>query len=583
MAGVDSVDGIALLVQEMKADDTEQRINAMKGLRTVAEALGPERTATELVPFLSEQVEDDDEVLLTMARQLGGFVELMGGPKQSVVLLEVLGSLATVEETVVRDAAVESANTITSQLDADDVQHYALPVLERLTTGDWFTSRVSACGMLAAAYGRLADNASKDKLRQMFKALSTDDTPMVRRAAAKHVGKLADVVSHDDVLTHILPLYSQLAADDQDSVRLLALENCVAFAKVLSPRENESHILPLITGCAEDKSWRVRNNVAKVFHALSLALGGDVTVSTLLPAFVKLLQDPEAEVRASAASQVSGYAELVGPDAFVAHVIPAIAALSGEDLSTNVRGKLAESLMLSVPMLGSALAEAHVLPFAMQFIRDEVAEVRLKVLTNLGSLVNTLASDVVDSQLVPALVALASDSQWRVREQVVTSMPMLARTLGTARFEEKLQALYFNAFHDGVNAVRVASTGALGKLTQHMGLSWGASKVVPELVSQFEEGGSYLQRVTVLYALRGLVAEEGMETLVEELLPLAIKATRDSVPNVRFVAAKVMQALVGHVEGGRLKSEVKPCLTSMVEDVDSDVKYFAGQALKEIA
>ena len=52
---------------------------------------------------LAEQVEDDDEVLMIMAEQLAGLVELMGGHAHAAVLVDILGSLATVEETVVRE------------------------------------------------------------------------------------------------------------------------------------------------------------------------------------------------------------------------------------------------------------------------------------------------------------------------------------------------------------------------------------------------------------------------------------------------------------------------------------------------
>lgn len=48
-------------------------------------------------------MEDDDEVLLVMAEELGGFVDLVGGPDKAVCLLGPLGALAMVEETVVRD------------------------------------------------------------------------------------------------------------------------------------------------------------------------------------------------------------------------------------------------------------------------------------------------------------------------------------------------------------------------------------------------------------------------------------------------------------------------------------------------
>jgi serine/threonine-protein phosphatase 2A regulatory subunit A len=48
-------------------------------------------------------MEDDDEVLLVMATELGKFTPLVGGVHESVCLIFVLGLLAMVEETVVRD------------------------------------------------------------------------------------------------------------------------------------------------------------------------------------------------------------------------------------------------------------------------------------------------------------------------------------------------------------------------------------------------------------------------------------------------------------------------------------------------
>lgn len=53
----------------------------------------------------ADQVEDDDEVLLVMAEQLGEMVPLVGGYTEAGCLMELLGRLCTVEETVVRDKA----------------------------------------------------------------------------------------------------------------------------------------------------------------------------------------------------------------------------------------------------------------------------------------------------------------------------------------------------------------------------------------------------------------------------------------------------------------------------------------------
>lgn len=50
-----------------------------------------------------ESVEDEDEVLVALSEELGGFVEYVGGPSYGHVLLSPLENLAAIEEPVVRD------------------------------------------------------------------------------------------------------------------------------------------------------------------------------------------------------------------------------------------------------------------------------------------------------------------------------------------------------------------------------------------------------------------------------------------------------------------------------------------------
>jgi hypothetical protein len=50
-----------------------------------------------------ESIEDEDEVLLALAEELGGFVDYIGGPQYAHVLLAPLENLSAVEEAVVRE------------------------------------------------------------------------------------------------------------------------------------------------------------------------------------------------------------------------------------------------------------------------------------------------------------------------------------------------------------------------------------------------------------------------------------------------------------------------------------------------
>lgn len=61
---------VAVMIDELKSVDQKKRINSVKNLGTVAIALGPERTRQELLPYILELMDDDEEVLLTLAEIL---------------------------------------------------------------------------------------------------------------------------------------------------------------------------------------------------------------------------------------------------------------------------------------------------------------------------------------------------------------------------------------------------------------------------------------------------------------------------------------------------------------------------------
>lgn len=46
----------------------------MQSLGTIAVALGPERTRNELLPYILELLDDDEEVLLALAETLGSLL-----------------------------------------------------------------------------------------------------------------------------------------------------------------------------------------------------------------------------------------------------------------------------------------------------------------------------------------------------------------------------------------------------------------------------------------------------------------------------------------------------------------------------
>ncbi|KAK4789761.1 hypothetical protein SAY86_017065 [Trapa natans] len=136
---------IAVLIDELKNDDTQLRLNSIQRLSTIACALREDRTRKELIPFLSEN--DDDEVLLAMAKELGAFIPYVGGVEHAHVLFTPLETLYTVEETCLRDKAVESLCRIGSQMREMDMVNWFIPMVKiKILCGCWLLRAVLLLG-----------------------------------------------------------------------------------------------------------------------------------------------------------------------------------------------------------------------------------------------------------------------------------------------------------------------------------------------------------------------------------------------------------------------------------------------------
>ncbi|KAK2093299.1 Serine/threonine-protein phosphatase 2A regulatory subunit A alpha isoform [Saguinus oedipus] len=136
--GDDSLYPSVVLIDELCNEDVQLQLNSIKKLSTITLALGVERTRSELLPFLTDTIYDEDEVLLTLAKQLGTFTTLV--------------SLATVEETVVWDKAVESLRATSHEHSPSDLEVHFMPLVKQLAGGDRFTSQTLACGLFSVCY-----------------------------------------------------------------------------------------------------------------------------------------------------------------------------------------------------------------------------------------------------------------------------------------------------------------------------------------------------------------------------------------------------------------------------------------------
>eukprot|EP00850_Spirogloea_muscicola_P022421 SM000293S10922 [mRNA] locus=s293:9990:14172:- [translate_table: standard] len=540
---------IAILIDELKNDDIQLRLNSIRRLGTIARALGEERTRKELIPFLTENNDDDDEVLLAMAEELGGFVSYVGGVEHAQVLLPPLEALCTVEETVVRDKAVESLGKIGLQMKERDIVNNLIPLVKRLGSGEWFTARVSACGLFHFAYPS-ASEAQRTELRALYGQLCHDDMPMVRRSAALNLGKFAATLETQFLKTEIMALFKDLTQDDQDSVRLLAVEDCSAIGKLLDKQDCVASVLPVIINFSQarrmcptgDKSWRVRYMVANQLYELCETVGPDVARTELVPAYVRLLRDTEAEVRIAAAGKVTKFCSIVSSQQAIQTILPCVKQLS-TDTSQHVRAALASVIMGMAPLLGKEATIEQLLPIFLALLKDEFPDVRLNIISKLDQVNQVIGIDLLSQSLLPAIVELAEDRHWRVY------------------------------------SIREAAANNLKRLAEEFGAEWAQAHIIPQILDMMNNP-HYLYRMTILFAISMLAPVVGAEVTCNTMLPVVINASKDRVPNIKFNVAKMLQTFIPIVEPTVVEQTIRPCLLELNEDTDPDVRFFAGQALQ---
>ncbi|GAD91679.1 protein phosphatase PP2A regulatory subunit A [Paecilomyces variotii No. 5] len=592
---------IAVLIDELKHDDVLLRLNAIHRLSTIALALGPERTREELIPFLDDSVEDEDEVLTALSEELGNFVEYVGGPEYAHVLLSPLENLAAIEEPLVREKAVESLNKICEQLSQKQVEEHFVPMTLRLSKADWFTSKISAAGLFSVPY-RKASPALQQTLRQQFGGLVHDDTPMVRRQSATHLAKFIKEMDSQVIIDEMIPLFQYLASDDQDSVRLLTVDILISIAEEIPKEQQSSHgvLLTSLRNLFEDKSWRVRYMVADRFEKIAKAVDEEVVTRDLVPAFVKLLKDTEAEVRTAIAGQIPGFCSLIDRETLLNEIMTSIEDLVS-DPSQHVRAALGTQISGLAPILGKEETIAHLLPMFLQMLKDEFPDVRLHIISKLELVNKVIGIELLSQSLLPAIVQLAEDKQWRVRLAIIEYIPLLASQLGVKFFDEQLSNLCMGWLGDTVFSIREAATQNLKKLTEVFGVEWASQSIIPKVMAMGQHP-NYLYRMTTCFAISTLAPAVNLDIIESSILPILERLTTDDIPNIRFNVAKSYAVLVdtlrrlpaeGSLSDLEKSSETKtpspkgqeliqqrilPNLEKLQQDDDVDVRYFATTA-----
>jgi serine/threonine-protein phosphatase 2A regulatory subunit A len=291
------------------------------------------------------------------------------------------------------------------------------PPSQRLATGEWFTSRVSATGLFATAYPRALPSL-KAELRQLYSQLCRDETPMVRRAAAQKLGAFAAVVEGDLVSRELMPLFTDLMQDGE--------------ARVV--RHTEHACMQAVY------AWRCMH-VRDAVHAPCCPCRPRLGATAGRGELQRILQGAQKGGRRRAAAarhpqvftgvhQSRGKRGVRGHGFGTVCVLMPCSHVTSQDKSWRVRYNVATQLVDICEAMSPEVTRAELAPAFIRLLRDPEAEVRVAAAGKVGAVSKLLAPAQLVPSILPCVTELSMDSSQFVRTALAGVVMELAPLLG---------------------------------------------------------------------------------------------------------------------------------------------------------
>lgn len=583
---MEQFESVKAMIDNLRSEDPEARLNSMRGIHLIAATLGPERTREELLLYLTDYLDDNDEVLRVFANALGTMLPEVGGLEFTSSLLAPLEVLGGLDEVTVRDEAVSSLQHIGAQLfkaggAAVEVQKKKtgtpttamiqraqeeyIAMVQRFGKGVP-QCRSTACFLISTIYPK-ADVTTKNSLLALFQSLCRDEEILVRRSACISMGRHLAAVLTEKGCAELIPVLNAFAEDESDGVRLQAVATCAALLRVL-PETRHSAILLSVRALSSDSSWRVRYMTADSLGTLAAALSPPDVVKHAVPIFRSLCQDAEPEIRASAVFNMANVLVACRDATGKKDILVAGTRLVSDDVS-HVRMSLASAVLKSVAHVAKDLWGTTIVPACTALLKDSEADVRLALVSGFSSMGNTPEAKELAPSLIPVVISLASDAKWRVREVVVAQVPYVITSLGLEA--NQVLQVCIDRMTDRVATIRDAAVQSCCKLIAENGSSWATGVLFPA-VQPLATDGNYLHRVSLCHFYTALanVAAFDAATCESAVWPVLQMLQEDPVPNVRINVAKAVVALQrGEKIPTRLATAV---LNKLKQDEQEDVR-----------
>ena len=559
------------LLEDLQSTDVKIKKYAVQNLRGISLALGRERTRKELLPYLNSCIdEEEDEIIIELAKVLSNFIDCIGGKQYIKELFNLLEVILAIDEPFVIKESINSIKLIVKQIGkVSEVENDLISMINNLYSTDDINQKKSAMNLLIFLFKDLNEN-NKNIAISYFDKLVVDNNIYIRKELLNEITDITLLLPID----YIKKLINIILKDKNDSMRIDIVNIIMSIRQHPNINDFISVIYELIPKLSEDTNWRVRLTVAdKLNEILNFPNIDNKFRQTSITIFAKLIEDTEPEIRNICCLRLEEICKILKNENGFEIILQNLRKLE-KDQKNYVRGALASNVLKISSIIGDK-TKVYIFPIFLTLIKDENLEIRMTLINNLSELDKEIKINNIIESVMPPIKEISTNKSWRVRIQVMEIIPVLSKLFSQQLFMSHIFPICIAALMDSVFSIREAASKVFVTIYKDVKNDEFEKKLL-EKINELCNSTSYLLRNTVLvyikFFIKNLEDKIYLEFFEKKLIGIVLMLSKDKIANIRISCGFVLNKIKDiKFKDNKINGEINNVIEILNKDTDSDV------------
>ena len=570
---LDQITSISLL-EDLQSQDNKTKINAIHNLTNISLALGCEATRKELLPYLKNCInnEEEDEILIELAKILSNFLTCIGGIKYINELLNIFEVILSIDEPGIRKEAINSLKNILNQIgNIKDIEKELMNLINKFYSSDDVNQKLSALNIIILVYQNL-EESNKKIVINFLENFSNSNNLSIRKELISELIKITKYLNIDIIKKFI----ETLIKDENENIKVDIIKLIISLKDHKDLLQIIDYIYDLIQKLSEDLNFKVRlsliNNFPEILQFPKITYNFKQLVLNI---YIKFLEDNEDQIRNACCLNLEEITKLLINEINFNKLLQNLNKLT-KDQKTFVRNSLAENIFKICPLLNKKQLNEIIFPMFNDLISDENFDIRINLINNIINLsknsdLNNINNFIID-KIIPSIIEISQNKSWRIRHKIINIIPNF---VNQKNFMKDIFPICLNYLTDHVFDIRNEGCKLLCNIYNDLNNSEFENKLIEKLNSMSNLTNYLIRNTCVIfikYFIEKINEKIYFDFFQKKLIFLVYKLSDDKISNVRINCAFILNKVKNcDFENKSNNDKIQKFIDKLKKDDDRDV------------